>query len=177
MSKRHLLAALALAVGGTAFAGSAHAVAPDYQKYCSQQHPGSFVTRNRATNEAMCTLRSAYSLVHYRINIAYACQLTTGSAAARSTGGGNFDCVGGSTTTARNGQVMHQGHYQRYCNGAGGGQASFSYQLNDWVCSLKTAWNRLEHRRVNYGQACYANFGSSSPRAVGGDRRHVMCVV
>ena len=178
MAKRHILATLGLAlIGGAAFAAPSHAAAPDYQRYCSQQHPGSFVTRNRITNDPMCTLRSAYSLVHYRINISYACQLTTGSPSARAIGGGNYDCLGGRSTASANGRVMSQSHYQNYCNRAGGGQASFSYQLNDWVCSVKTAWNRLEHRRVQYGQACVANFGQSSPRAVGGDRRHVMCVV
>jgi hypothetical protein len=176
---RHLarFAAAALVLGaGIAAASSAHAVAPNYQRYCSTHHPGSFVNRLLATGEPVCTLRTygGYGLMHYRINYGEACRLTNGSFAFRGTGAG-VDCTGAANPSGR---VLTQNDYQKYCQRTygNGAMASFSFPRNAWLCTVRT-YNGLGlmHYHANIAAACSVNYGTSRFVRLG-DNRSFMCV-
>lgn len=174
---RFAAAALVAGAGLAAASTSAHAVAPNYQKYCATHHPGSFVNRILTTGEPVCTLRTygGYGLMHYRINYGEACRLTNGSYAYRGTGAG-VDCTGAANPSGR---VLTQNDYQRYCVRAYGpnAMASFSYPRNAWLCTVRTYGGYgLMHYHANIAAACQVAYGTSRFVRLG-DNRSYMCVV
>lgn len=186
MTKRITLCAASAAAGLAALiavAGTANAaVSPNYARYCASQHPGSFVSTSNLTGEKLCTQRTygGYGLRHYRINLALACRLTTGSTAYRNYGRGFVQCATQASVPNPGPRVAERtpdltGYCRRLYYGA---QASFSYQLRRWVCSQRT-YNGLglRHYTVNMVQACVMSYRTTAVRYIGNDPRYPRCLV
>jgi hypothetical protein len=186
MTKRITLCAASAAAGLAALiavAGTADAaVSPNYARYCASQHPGSFVTTSNLTGEKLCTQRTyrGYGLRHYRINLALACRLTTGSTAYRKYGRGFVQCG------TRRASVRPRAHISQrtpnlagYCRRIYGyATASYSYRLRRWVCSKRTNNGLgLRHYTVNMARACYLSYRTTAVRYIGNDPRYPRCLV
>ncbi len=66
---------------------------PNYAKYCRTYYPGSIVNYMRLTREPLCTrILGPLQRMHYRINIAQACRLTTGSPRYVRVASGQYRC-------------------------------------------------------------------------------------
>lgn len=188
LNARAVVAAGALAAAmGIFSAGSAEAaVSPNYARYCQSVHPGSFVNRFRATGAYICTKRSRYQMRHYRINLARACQLTTGNTRYRNFGGGFVKCanrrVVRPTITPRyiprrTRWVQRSPNLRTYCNRRHPG--SFVNRLRrtgEYICTQRSRY-QMRHYRINMAQACYLSWRTTRVKYVGGSRSYPRCLV
>jgi hypothetical protein len=144
------------------------AQAPNYQKYCSTYHKGSFPNSFRATGEPICTKRtSRLSMMHYRVNVGEACRLTTGSRAFRRTGRGKYLCLGkGGAPRVTFPDVAP--NYRKYCQTYHRG--SFVNTLRatqEKICTTRTSQYRMVHNRINLAEACRLTTGKRTFRRYG----------
>ena len=172
------VAALAAAMGVVSAGSAEAAVQPNYARYCQSIHPGSFVNRMRATGDYICTQRSRYQLRHYRINLARACQLTTGNTRYRNFGRGFVQCANRRTvrqpyTPSRAVSVRGGPNYARYCQLTHPG--SFVNRMRatgEYICTQRSRY-QLRHYRINLARACQLTNGSTRYRNFG--RGFVQC--
>ncbi len=182
-----LAGALALAAGFVTIAApglsspAQAASQPNYSRYCSTVHPGSFVNRMRATGAYVCTTRThnGLGMLHHRINLARACQLTTGNTRYRNHGQGFIQCQDRAVVRRpaprpqpRPASVptgQGQPNYARYCNTVHRG--SFVNRMRTtgaYVCTMRSHNGLgLTHYRINLARACQLTNGSTSFRNFG----------
>jgi len=190
-----LSAGLAVAAAGlfTAaslpFAGTAEAAPrqPNYGAYCARMHPGSFVNRLRTTGEYICTQRSRLQMRHYRVNLARACQLTTGNPRYRNHGRGYVLCYDRRVVTPRprtlprpsprpRGYVMRAPNIRAYCARMHPGSFVNRFRATgEYICTQRTRL-QMRHYRINMAQACMLSWRTTSFRYVGG-RNNPQCIV
>ncbi len=179
---RAVAAAGALAAAmGVFSAGSAEAAQPNYARYCQTQVPGSFVNRFRATGEYICTRRFNYQLRHYRINLARACQLTTGSASYRNFGRGFVQCgrrvVKRPYTPRTTRWVQRTPNLRAYCRSRYPGSFLNRFRATgEYICTRRLNY-QLRHYRISMARACYTSWRTTRVRYLGGNRAYPRCLV
>jgi hypothetical protein len=161
-SRAFVLVSASLAALAAAAVTPAEAAAPNYQHYCAKRFPGSFVSRHNATGELLCTVRSTYSLMHYRLNYAEACNMQYGSPNFRRFGPGNVDCTGRTAAGPGRQRVLSFGDMNNYCARAfRNASANYSEPYGRWVCTVRTNNGLgLMHYTANLAQACQVNAGT-----------------
>lgn len=168
------------------FAGSAEAAPrqPNYGAYCARVHPGSFVNRLNTTGEYICTFRYNYQLRHYRVNLARACQLTTGNPSYRNFGRGYVLCNERVATYVPRVQprpgpariVMRSPNIGAYCARMHPGSFVNRFRATgEYICTQRFNY-QLRHYRINMAQACMLSYRTTSFRYVGG-RNNPQCLV
>ena len=178
-------AALAAAMGIFSAGSAEAAVSPNYTRYCQVTHPGSFVNRLRTTGAYICTQRSRYQMRHYRINLARACQLTTGNTRYRNFGRGFVQCgnrrVVSPKFTPRTPRatrwVQRTPNLRAYCTRRYPG--SFLNRLRrtgEYICTQRTRY-QMRHYRISMAQACYISWRTTRVRYLGGNRSYPRCLV
>lgn len=178
-------AAIAAAMGLFTAGSAEAAVSPNYTRYCQTTHPGSFVNRFRTTGEYICTRRSRYQLRHYRINLARACQLTTGNTGYRNFGRGFVQCgsrvVKRPSYTPRTPRptrwVQRTPNLRTYCSRRHPG--SFLNRLRrtgEYICTRRTRY-QMRHYRISMAQACYISWRTTRVQYLGGNRAYPRCLV
>lgn len=165
-----LVCALPLSLLAVSAPASAQArlVPPDYARYCNTYYRPSFVNRLRATNEPICTRRvGRYAMYHYRIPIAEACRLTTGSRAFRRVGPGVYRCVVALSRPApgRRTAIIARGRppdYRRYCARFFPGTFPVRQRVTRLpLCArIISRYQRLYYR-INIRAACRLTTGST----------------
>lgn len=156
---------------------------PNYRAYCARMHPGSFANRLRTTGEYICTQRSRYQLRHYRVNLARACQLTTGTPRYRNFGRGYVLCNERRvvrrvphTTVRPSGFVMRAPNLRAYCARRHPGSFVNRFRATgEYICTRRFNY-QLRHYRINMAQACMISWRTASFRYVGG-RNNPQCLV
>ncbi|HUT47833.1 MAG TPA: hypothetical protein VM325_00705 [Alphaproteobacteria bacterium] len=160
---------------------------PNYSAYCARNHRGSFANRLRTTGEYICTQRSRLQLRHYRVNLALACQLTTGTPSFRNFGRGYVLCnerrfvqpVPRSVLRPRprpSGFVMRSPNLGAYCARLHPGSTVNRLRTTgEYICTQRSRF-QLRHYRINMAQACMISWRTASFRYVGG-RNNPQCVV
>jgi hypothetical protein len=143
--------------------------APDYARYCRTYHRGGFVTFTKGMRDPQCTLRtSRYSLRHYRIPVAEACRLTTGSRAFRRVAVGRYVCLGRGRPAPAPRATGVTPNYARYCATFHRGSfANVNRVTREHICTLRTSQYRVLHYRINYAGACRLTTGSTRFRRYG----------
>ena len=169
--KRSGTIALATSLGIAAYFGVASsaeaATSPNYARYCQTHHRGSFVNSNRVTREPLCTRRTQYSMMHYRVNIAEACRLTNGSRAFRRMGPGRYLCLGQATRTPPRAVAGRTPDYARYCRTYHrGAMVSYTRGTREPLCTLRTGQYQQRHYRIRVAEACRLTTGSRAFRRV-----------
>jgi hypothetical protein len=191
LQKTVLSAGLAVAAAGlfaassVPFSGTAEAAPrqPNYRAYCARMHPGSTVNRLRTTGEYICTRRFNYQLRHYRVNLARACQLTTGNPSYRNHGRGYVLCNGRpvvrrvpSRIPRPSGFVMRAPNIRAYCARMHPGSFVNRFRATgEYICTRRFNY-QLRHYRINMAQACMLSWRTTSFRYVGG-RNNPQCIV
>jgi hypothetical protein len=179
-----LVAAGLFAASSLPFSATAEAAPrqPNYRAYCARMHPGSFVNRLRTTGEYICTRRFNYQLRHYRVNLARACQLTTGTPSYRNFGRGYVLCNERRRTyTPRprpraSGYVMRAPNIRAYCARMHPGSFVNRFRATgEYICTRRFNY-QLRHYRINMAQACMLSWRTTSYRYVGG-RNNPQCIV
>lgn len=192
LKARAVAGAAALAAAfGVFSAGSAEAAQPNYARYCQTTVPGSFVNRFRTTGEYVCTRRSRYQLRHYRINLARACQLTTGNTAYRNFGRGFVQCgsrvvrrpytprrvVNRPYAPRRTAWVQRAPNLRAYCRRQHPG--TFLNRMRatgEYICTQRSRY-QLRHYRINMARACYISWRTTRVQYLGGNRSYPRCLV
>jgi hypothetical protein len=171
-----LFAASSLPLSGTAEAAPRQ---PNYGAYCARMHPGSFVNRLNTTGEYICTQRSAYQLRHYRVNLAQACQLTTGNPSYRNFGRGYVLCNERRVVTyvprvqprvqpRPSRIVMRAPNISAYCARMHPGSFVNRFRATgEYICTQRFNY-QLRHYRINMAQACMLSWRTTAFRYVGG---------
>jgi len=185
------LAVGAFTISSLPFSGSAEAAPrqPNYRTYCARMHPGSFVNRLRTTGQYICTQRSRYQMRHYRVNLARACQLTTGNHTYRNFGRGYVLCndrrvvrpgprpgVRPGVRPRPAGFVMRVPNLRAYCARMHPGSFLNRFRTtNEYICTQRSRY-QMRHYRINIARACMISYRTTSFRYVGG-RGNPQCVV
>lgn len=173
------------AASSVPFSGEAEAAPrqPNYGAYCARVHPGSVANRLRTTGEHICTMRSRYQLRHYRVNLARACQLTTGNPSYRNHGRGYVLCNGRPVVTRvpsrvprPSGYVMRAPNIRAYCARVHPGSVVNRFRATgEYICTRRFNYQQ-RHYRINMAQACMLSWRTTSFRYVGG-RNNPQCVI
>lgn len=156
---------VAAGLGGAGFTKPAEAaVAPAFNKYCQKYHRGSFVNSFRANGAPICTLKTHYSMRHFRINIGTACRLAGGNGRYRQVAYGRYQCTRGRTNPRVGRWVAPniRGYCQRYHRG------SFVNHMRangSPICTLRASRSMM-HYRVNLNTACRLAGGNGSYQRV-----------
>jgi len=175
--------ALAAAMGMFSAGAAEAAVSPNYTRYCQTTVPGSFVNRLRTTGEYICTQRTRHQMRHHRINLARACQLTTGSTSYRKFGRGFVQCGSRVVRTPnrpasrRARWVQRTPNLRAYCNRRHPG--SFVNRLRttgQYICTQRSRY-QMRHYRINMAQACYISWRTTRVQFSGGNRSYPRCLV
>ena len=179
------LAVGAFTVSSLPFSGSAEAAPrqPNYRSYCARMHPGSFVNRLRTTGEYICTQRSRYQMRHYRVNLARACRLTTGSYTYRNFGRGYVLCndrrivrPGPRPGPRPVGFALRTPNLRAYCARMHPGSFLNRFRAtNEYICTRRSRY-QMRHYRINMARACMISYRTTSFRYIGG-RGNPQCVV
>jgi len=183
------IAAGLFAVSSLPLSGAAEAAPrqPNYGAYCARRHPGSFVNRLRTTGEYICTQRSRLQMRHYRVNLALACQLTTGTPGYRNLGRGYVLCnerrvvspgprPGLRPQPGLGGFVMRAPNVGAYCARMHPGSFVSRFRATgEPICTRRFNY-QLRHYRINFAQACMITWRTTNFRFVGG-RNNPQCLV
>lgn len=171
-----LFAVSSLSASGTAEAAPRQ---PNYGAYCARMHPGSSVNRLNTTGEYICTQRSRLQMRHYRVNLAQACQLTTGTPSYRNFGRGYVLCNERRIVTPSprtlprpaprpSGFVMRAPNIGAYCARMHPGSVVNRFRATgEYICTLRSRL-QMRHYRINMAQACMLSWRTTSFRYVGG---------
>jgi len=173
------------AASSVPFSGEAEAAPrqPNYRAYCARVHPGSTVNRLRTTGEYICTRRFNYQLRHYRVNLARACQLTTGSPRYRNHGRGYVLCNGRRIVRRiprsyprPSGYVMRAPNIRAYCARIHPGSFVNRFRATgEYICTRRFNYQQ-RHYRINMARACMLSWRTTRFRYVGG-RNNPQCVI
>ncbi|MHA1536490.1 MAG: hypothetical protein ACTSUD_02955 [Alphaproteobacteria bacterium] len=192
LKARTVVAAGALAAAmGVFSAGSAEAVQPNYTRYCQTTVPGSFVNRLRTTGAYICTQRSRFQLRHHRINLARACQLTTGNTRYRNFGRGFVQCgnrvvkrrftprtkFNRPVTSRRASWVQRTPNLRAYCRRQHPGSFVNRFRrTGEYICTQRSRF-QMRHYRINMAQACYLSWRTTRVQYLYGNRSNPRCLV
>jgi hypothetical protein len=186
-----VLAAGFFTVSSLPFSGQAEAAPrqPNYRAYCARAYPGSSANRLRTTGEYICTRRSRLQMRHYRVNLAQACQLTTGNPTYRNFGRGYVLCNERRVATPNPrlnprpaagprsaGGAFRAPNLRAYC--ARQHPGSFLNRLRttgEYICTQRTRL-QMRHYRINLARACMLTWRTPSFRYVG-SRGNPQCII
>jgi hypothetical protein len=150
-----------LAIAGafaSAIVADAQAVPPDYGLYCKTRHPGSETGSVIGAGISNCVVREAGQLKFRDIDIAIACELTTGSASYRYLPKGYIDCPEGNQG---NPHTLSDAEWARHCATV----ENPAMPAAAFKMLMEAAVVKCSNGRFGYpGEACFKMHGTRSFR-------------